>query len=156
VARSQVDENLSELERCSLFLKGNEEVQIQHAFRSLPDVTARNGRVVFTKLPGSLKAALASSSAQSSVLLAQSFTEIFNRHLIQVILSQLAVRRRMSSAMRRPRHAHHEHHHTNAAAVKVPAKLCCYRPDLHLATLQDHSKQRGRCRDGMHSLTLCP
>jgi hypothetical protein len=57
---------------------------VQHVFRSFTGLIARHGRLVFVKLMGPLRTALDRSSIVSSILLADSFTEACEKHLVQV------------------------------------------------------------------------
>lgn len=78
-----MDESLSAVERCALFLGVDaEKVQILHAIHSLPALVAEHGRSVFQSVP--LKRAASQADDECSIALAHVLQTILDESMLQV------------------------------------------------------------------------
>lgn len=87
---TQVDESLSAVERCALFLSADaEKVQTLHAFSSLPALVTANGRSLFQSVP--LKRAALQADNECSIALARALQTILDESMLQVCFWRLSV-----------------------------------------------------------------
>ena len=87
----QIDETLSELDKCVMFLGSDEDLQVQAAFKALPKLVAAQGRLVFARLRDSLKAAVPVATAEGSIALAEALSEVLNSRTMQVRLRRALI-----------------------------------------------------------------
>lgn len=80
----QVDESLSDLERCALFLQSDQPLQAAHAMHALPDLVRRHGRAVFVTAGPHLRRHLGSRDADVSVAFAAALQSIVEQALLHV------------------------------------------------------------------------
>lgn len=79
----QVEESLSAVERCALFLGANaEKVQVLHAIHSLPALVATHGRSIFQSVP--VKRAASQVDDECSIALANVLQTILDESMLQV------------------------------------------------------------------------
>eukprot|EP00892_Ulva_mutabilis_P008534 jgi/Ulvmu1/6052/UM027_0030.1 len=92
VERFEVDESLSEIERCALYLQSSEPLQVAHAFQTLPKLIGAQGRAVLTPaVCKHLKAAASRAGPLHSIVLAESLQAIVEQHLLpkRIVIEQL-------------------------------------------------------------------
>jgi hypothetical protein len=79
-----VDESLSDMERCALFLKSTERIQVLHAIHHLPMLITSHGRSLFQFISSPLKRAAARADEECSLELARAFRTILEESMLQV------------------------------------------------------------------------
>lgn len=82
-----MDESLSEIDRCALYLQSDEPLQVTHAFQTLPKLIGAQGRAVLTPIVCKhlkVAAGAAGPDPRRSIVLAESLQTIVEQHLLPV------------------------------------------------------------------------